>query len=663
VPDPRPATDQEAASPGDANPADRSPADAQTADTNPTATNPTATNPTATNPTATNPTATNPAATNPAATNPAGGNGLPSGVLAAVDAIADSFQRGGGQPGLAYGVVAAGSLVHARGLGERWLGGPAPDAGTVFRIASMTKSFTAAAVLALRDDGALALDDPAEDYVPELRGLRPATADSPRISIRHLLTMTAGFPTDDPWGDRQQGLPAEKFSEFLSSGVRFAWSPGTRFEYSNLGYAILGRVVAAAAGTGYLEFVRDRLLGPLDLSRTGFDAAQFPAAQLAHGYRRGGTQWAELVPDPNGAFAPMGGIFTCVSDLARWVIGFTAAFPPSEEAVGGPHPVRRATRREMQFPQTGPMVHGPARLMRLIGTSAQANYGFGLFVEEDPAHGRIIQHGGGYPGFGSYMRWHPETGIGVIVLANSTYAAVRPLGERMLDTLIRHRRPVTGDRPQVRGPAPAPGGPWPETLRAQQAVSRLLQSWDDAAARQLFSANVEQDEPFPERRSTVKLIRERIGEFSDDPGRAAEFDSAAHCRWWLRGDRGVAAAEIQLTPERCPRVQSLVLAVPPAPDSPLGQILESLITFLNDSSPHLPDTLPVSASVDASVLLRQLKAAAAWAGPCRPGAFRAGNGETRSTVELDGETARLTLGIVLHPVEHSLQQVDILLGT
>ena len=70
------------------------------------------------------------------------------------------------------------------------------------------------------------------------------------MSIRHLLTMTAGFPTDDPWGDRQQGLPLEEFARFLAGGVSFNWAPGTRFEYSNLGYAILGRVITAVTGVG-----------------------------------------------------------------------------------------------------------------------------------------------------------------------------------------------------------------------------------------------------------------------------------------------------------------------------------------------------------------------------------------------------------------------------
>jgi len=248
--------------------------------------------------------------------------------FAAVDDIAGAFQARGGQPGLAYGVVIGGELAHAGGLGERWLGGPAPDAGTVFRIASMTKSFTAAALLVLRDEGALALDDPAGRYVPALRELPLPSADSPPVTLRHLLTMTAGFPTDDPWGDRQQGLPLAAFDALLAGGVSFGWAPGTRFEYSNLGYAILGRVITAVTGQAYHEFVRDRLLRPLGMTATGYEAGEFSSGQLARGYRRGPAGFEELAMDPCGAFAPMGGVFSCVADLASWVSGFAAVFPP-----------------------------------------------------------------------------------------------------------------------------------------------------------------------------------------------------------------------------------------------------------------------------------------------------------------------------------------------
>ena len=584
-------------------------------------------------------------------------------ALAAVDVIADRYQRRDGQPGLAYGIVAGGTLVHARGLGERWLGGPAPDADTVFRIASMTKSFTAAAVLALRDDGALALDDQAQDYVPELAGLRPATADSPPVSIRQLLTMTAGFPTDDPWGDRQQGTPLADFAQFLAGGISFAWAPGTRFEYSNMGYAILGLVITAASGRAYPDFVADRLLRPLGLSRTGFEAAGFSPAELARGYRRGDDGWAEQELAGCGAFAPMGGIFSCVGDIARWVQGFAAAFPPGAQDAGGAHPLRRATRREMQLPQVALERREPDPLP---GSAAGGcvSYGFGLFVE-DGQPGRIVHHAGGYPGFGSHMRWHPATGTGVVVLANSTYAAVRPLAARLLDIMLEPQaaagRPAAG-RPGRRGPAreqdgdggearvdelaPAPGAPWPQTLAARREVARLLQSWDEAAAARLFAENVPLDEPAAERRRKIALIRQRIGDFGDDPQRPAEFDSPAHCRWWLRGEQGVITAEIKLTPELAPRVQLLTLAVPPAPGAPLDELLGSVIALLNTGGSQWPAALPAAAALDTGLLLRQLRMAGAWAGRCRPGAFLSGDGDTTATVELTGETASLTLTVV-----------------
>jgi len=270
--------------------------------------------------------------------------------FAVVDAIAEEYQSRGGQPALAYGVVADGRLVHAQGLGERWVDGPAPDEHTVFRIASMTKSFTAAAVLLLRDEGTLRLDDPAQDYVPELAGLRPLAGPAP-VTLRQLLTMTAGLPTDDPWGDRLQGQPLAEFAGFLAGGISLAWVPGTRFEYSNLGYAILGRVITAASGQDYTEFVRTRLFQPLGLTATGFGADEFPLQQLARGYQGKAGAWQELAMAPSGAFAPMGGIFSCVSDLARWVGGFLAAFVPGDEQAGGHHPLRIASRREMQSAQ------------------------------------------------------------------------------------------------------------------------------------------------------------------------------------------------------------------------------------------------------------------------------------------------------------------------
>jgi CubicO group peptidase (beta-lactamase class C family) len=580
----------------------------------------------------------------------------------------------------AAATAAGGSLAHAGGVGESWLGGPPPGADTVFRIASMTKSFTASAVLALRDSGVIRLDDPVTDFVPELRGQPGVTADSPAISLRHLLTMTAGFPTDDPWGDRQQGTPLPDFAAILARGVRPAWAPGTRFEYSNLGYAVLGRVIAAVAQADYADFVRDRILGPLALTRTGFEAAEFDPAGLARGYARGPGGWAELTPDRYGAFAPMGGVFSCVRDLARWVDGFAAAFPPGGQRSSDAHPLAPATRREMQQPAvTLPEAH--PRFPGNPAAGSQYGYGFGLFTEETSAWGRLVYHSGGYPGFGSHMRWQPETGLGVVVLANSTYAGASVLAARLMEEVLKAAAaedgPITGGTPAgeralggaravVRGPAPAPGGPWPETLSAQRVVSGLLTQWDDEVAEQLFADNVALDQPLDRRRERIGRMWERLGPprpAAQAPPRPAEFDSPAHCRWWLHGEHGDTQVEILLTPENPPRVQSLTVTVPPAADSPLWRQTQALIDLLNssltDGVPPWPAELPVSGLVDTGLLLRRLRMASAWAGACRPGAFCGGNGQTSTAVELDGEHAGLTLTVELDGGQQSLRRVDI----
>ena len=148
-------------------------------------------------------------------------------------------------PVIAYGLLLGGSLVH-RGAAT------APDAeqptsASSFRIASMTKSFTATTVLALRDRGELDLDDALARWLPWSSSIG-LPAGSPTLRLRHLLTMTAGFQTDDPWGDRQEPLPIDDFDRLVTDGLSFCRPPGIHFEYSNLGYALLGRVITQVSG-------------------------------------------------------------------------------------------------------------------------------------------------------------------------------------------------------------------------------------------------------------------------------------------------------------------------------------------------------------------------------------------------------------------------------
>jgi len=587
-------------------------------------------------------------------------------AFAKADAIVSDYFGRGGQPAIAYGIVAGGELVHSAGFGARALGEPAPDAGTVFRIASMSKSFTASAVLLLRDVGALTLDDPVEAYVPELAGWTYGAADAAPVTIRQLLTMTAGFPTDDPWGDRQQGLPIPDFDALLASGVSFNWAPGTRFEYSNLGYAILGRVVSVASGAPYDDFVRTRLLVPLGMSRSGFEASEFDDGNLALGYRHGLAGWEEVPFDRYGAFAPMGGLFSSVSDLARWVAGFAAAFPPDGTDLSpdaAPHPLRAVSRREMQLAQA---VTGwqPARQLPGGPLAVPSYYGFGLFVDEDADLGRVVGHSGGYPGFGSNMRWHPATGVGVIALGNGTYAPMTPLTGAVLKAVLTRSPEFGGPAYPVSAytVALAPGTkPWPETLDAVTAVNDLLTSWDDAAADALFSENVALDAPYVERRRTIAAISERIGNFAVDHDRPAESETPAHRRWWLAGERGAVQAQIQLSPQRPPRVMSLTLAVPPAPGSAVARALDSVVAWLNSGAATWPESLPVSAAADAGLLARRLRMAATWTGMVTPAGYRAGNGSTSVSVDLVGEHATVTLSVLVNPTTGELRHAEVTL--
>jgi CubicO group peptidase (beta-lactamase class C family) len=565
----------------------------------------------------------------------------------ALAAIAARFAARGGQPGLAYGVIADGALAHSGGCGERWPGGPLPDADTVFRIASMTKSFTATLVLMLRDRGALGLDDAAVDYVPVLARVKPPTADSSPITIRHLLTMTAGFPTDDPWGDRQQGLDPGEFARLLADGaIRRAWVPGTKFEYSNLGYAVLGKVIESITGLDYARAMRTEVLDPLGLRRTGYEVAKFDPADLARGYRRDGEAWLELEPDPYGAFAPMGGIFSCVRDLARWVAGFAMALAPDmAPAADADHPLSRPSRREMQLGQVAITNEGSGAVAQFTGPSS-ISYGFGLFAEDDPAFGTIVQHSGGYPGYGGQMRWHPATGLGTVVLANSTYAHAGALAGELLSALLTAQAQQGRERGRstVRGPL-RDAEPWPETVAARDAVSDLLADWDDDLAVRTFAPNIELDRPLVQRQAEIATLRERIGAFATDHDRPAEFESPAHCRWWLTGAGGSVAVEIRLAPLRQPLVQQLVVAVPPARGSNLDDVLREIVGAINATVPDWPAGLVTADGFAVDSAVRQLRLAAAWAGPGKVDCYLAGNGSTTTTVRLAGSSGNVVLEV------------------
>jgi CubicO group peptidase (beta-lactamase class C family) len=573
------------------------------------------------------------------ATRPAGSTAALDAALARIDDIADATFASWNVPGLVYAVVRDGSQVHSRGVGTIRVGEDAtPTTSSIFRIASMTKSFTAATVLLLRDEGRLQLDDEIARHVPELASVQLPTRDSPPITIRHLLTMTAGFPTDDPWGDRQQGLDLDEFSTLLRGGLSFAWAPGTRFEYSNLGYGILGRLITNVAGSEYRDVVRERLLEPLGMTSSGYLAEQLAPERLAHGYLWRDSRFLEEPMDGYGALASMGGMFTTVDDLVRWVAGFQDAWPARDEPENG-HPLSRASRREMQQPMIPADLRVTARSADAMPDVESVHYGFGLFQVDDVRFGRIIGHGGGYPGFGSHMRWHPASGLGVVALANGRYAPASLLARELLAVLLQAEVvPLRRTRPAE------------ATRAARTAVERLIAAWDDDLAAELFAMNVELDEPVASRKVVLERIRERHGDLTPDPAIGGQSLTAFHKVWWLRGARGGRVrVEILLTPEASPRVQTFAITSVPEPPESLAHAASELVATINASADpgraDWPEDVAIGPDVDLAVVRRQLRAAEARFGPVELGPAIDGDGERKATYRLHGPRGHLELAL------------------
>ncbi|AMB58570.1 serine hydrolase domain-containing protein [Microterricola viridarii] len=457
--------------------------------------------------------------------------------VARIDALFHEHLARGAAPSAAWGVFDAEGLQHSQQSGV------AADAA--FRIASCTKSFTAAALLSLRDEGLLGLDDPITRFIPGLNLDGLPSAGSAVPTVRMLLTMSAGLPTDDPWADRQESLSAAEFDSVLAAGVRFESEPGTRFAYSNLGYAMLGRVIEVAAGLPYRRVVEERLLEPLGLNGTGFDTSVAASGGIVTGFRRHAGSWEPLPFTGPGAFSAIGGLFSTVADLARWAGWLASAFTSEgADAAGGM--LSAASRREMQ------QLHRLDQSM----TAHPTGYGYGLFVEQYSPTSRVVSHSGGYPGFSAHMRWSLERGVGVIAFENATYSRVSAVATTVCDQLLAE--------PAILVPAPAPVL-WPETRTAQLAVKALLAAWAGGADAPLdpalFSENVAQDEPIGRRAAAVRRAVADIGGLTDGAQSAGRSDGPAHLVWFLQGRSGRLRVEIRLTPEARPRVQTLLVSI------------------------------------------------------------------------------------------------------
>jgi len=546
-------------------------------------------------------------------------------------------------PGAVMGVVVDGQLAWVKGMGVAEVASKRPvTADTVFRIASMTKSFTAMAILKLRDEGKLSLDDPAAKYIPELANLPYPTKDAPIITIRHLLTHSEGFPEDNPWGDRQLAQPDTTLREWLKAGIPFSTSPGTGFEYSNYGFALLGQIVANVSRKPYDEYVRENIIVPLGMTSTTFHERDVPRDRIALGYRWEDETWK---PEPilaHGSFGAMGGLWTTVNDLAKYVAFLMSAFPPRDEAETGP--IRRSSAREMQ--QSWRFVGarmGRATVDAPLQMGAQS-YDYGLSTSLNCLWETIVSHSGGLPGYGSLMRWLPEYGVGVIGMTNKTYTSP---GAPMADALLALDK--TGAlKPRVVQPSEA-------LLAAQRDVSKLVTSWDDALATRLAADNLFLDQTAERRATELRNLLSKHGACQSVG--AIDAENALRGRWRITCDRGWLEVGITLAPTMPARVQLLNVRSVLPPTAETQKSLDAVMGLMKAWDQTAFDAL-AAPGLDAERVRRQTTAAAAW-GACGTSEVVGGDGTSETVLKTKCEKGGLVLRVSLDPTTHRVKALTI----
>lgn len=327
-------------------------------------------------------------------------------MLAEIDALLKQEIKGNG-PGAAVAVVQGGAVVHAGGYGLANLEWNIPvDTDTVFRLASVTKQFTAAAVLLLQERGVLHVHDPITKFLPDY----PTSGH--HITVHHLLTHTSGIfsYTNDPdflnkcWREVTPQQLADEFSR-----VPFDFKPGTRYQYNNSGYILLGMIIEKVSGKSYAEFLQENIFDPLDMKRTYYLHNESIIPKRASGY--------DETPDGfvNARFLHMtqpyaaGALGSTVNDLVLWD--------------------RALAQNDLLSAESQAQMYTPAVLED--GSATTYGYGWGINLYRDHP---LVHHGGGIFGFRTFIARFRQDNLTVIVLSNSGACDV----EKITTAIARH---------------------------------------------------------------------------------------------------------------------------------------------------------------------------------------------------------------------------------
>jgi CubicO group peptidase (beta-lactamase class C family) len=324
-----------------------------------------------------------------------------------IDSYIEGQMRRLNIPGASLAIVEGDEIVRLCGFGRTRPGGEAPSPKTPFFIGSLTKSFTAMAVMQLVEAGRVELDAPVQRYLPWFRVADPRA--STRMTVRHLLNQTSGLPEmagAQALLDFDESPDATEHQARTLSTLRLNRSVGSKCEYSNMNYNLLGLIIEAASGESYPDYIQDHIFNPLGMSHsyTSKAAAIQNGLAMGHRYWFGYTVPAPKLPVPRGSL-PSGQLISSAEDMAHYLIVHL-----NKGCYGDVEVLSAAGISELH--------RGVAEYVKW-GISA-GRYGMGWFVA-DTNRTKILSHGGNVPDFSAYMALLPEERKGVVLLVNADH--------------------------------------------------------------------------------------------------------------------------------------------------------------------------------------------------------------------------------------------------
>ena len=461
-------------------------------------------------------------------------------LIPELDAKFQDFKVKSHLSSVSYALVLDGKIIYQNNSGiVNYKTNKTADNKSVYRIASMSKSFASVAILQLRDAGKLKLDDPVWKYIPELKGQK-YSPDSPDITVRHLLSHAAGFPEDNPWGDRQLGISVATMLKMFKKGISFSNEPGVAYEYSNMGFAMLGYIIKQVSGQSYQSYITNNIWKPLGMNNTFWDFKKVPDSQLVMGYRWLREQYIEQPIEGDGAYGIMGGVLTSIEDFAKYMALHQAAYDVSlpKSAI-----LKKSSLKEMHFPWNFNSINNRGFTATGEPCSNVSFYGYGLRIDKNCNQITSVGHSGGLPGFGSDWKILPQYGIGIVTFTNGTYGGAALMNNQILSFIVEkavlspHAFPVTSILKQ-----------------RQNELVKILPSWQNAEKTGIFAENFFLDY-FPD---LLKIEAESIFEKAGKITKVHEIvaENALRGKFLMEGEKGNIEVSFTLSPENPPLIQA-----------------------------------------------------------------------------------------------------------